>query len=458
MSANLPKELNLASNKPMSANGKPYINRFRSDNSTYTGGSGSGDVIRIEIPTGRQGSYLFPKDSFLEAKVSLTVVDSTASKDYYIDQCIYSLFNRIRVFHGSTVLEDTAYVSKIWNALYDIQINENERRGDCLTKLIGDTSTSAAPYLQYNDACTGLKIMTSSATTSQASTSSVYDFTFVLPSALLGSLCSKALPLGLMGASSLYLELELSSAPMAFVTASTTTTSASSYFTVSDIYYNAKMTTLPSEIHELLIESTGGYINIPAVAYKSEVKSISSGTTAFNDKFSFQFSSIKNFLFFLQNGATAIGSYSKRSTTSRPKCNLQDYFLLINGEAYPSQTIANPSRMYMELCRSFDGMTDTNFGGIITYQNYIYNTHDDATDVLTATASQSINKRFIAGIDTDRFSHSSDTLMSGTSSIGQMVSLQLNFSSATTNALNLYSVVQYDVLYHIQDGQVSAKF
>ena len=60
-----PSELNLGSNKPMSASGKPSINRYRSDNSDYRGG----DTIRIEIPCGRKGQYLFPLDSFIELKI-----------------------------------------------------------------------------------------------------------------------------------------------------------------------------------------------------------------------------------------------------------------------------------------------------------------------------------------------------------------------------------------------------
>ena len=39
-----------------------------------------------------------------------------------------------------------------------------------------------------------------------------------------------------------------------------------------------------------------------------------------------------------------------------------------------------------------------------------------------------VQKRFVAGIDLDRFNWSSDVLMCGTSSIGQMVNLILGFS------------------------------
>ena len=46
----------------MATSSRPQILRFRSDNSSYT----AGDTIRIEIPTNRQGHYIFPQESFLE--------------------------------------------------------------------------------------------------------------------------------------------------------------------------------------------------------------------------------------------------------------------------------------------------------------------------------------------------------------------------------------------------------
>jgi hypothetical protein len=118
--------------------------------------------------------------------------------------------------------------------------------------------------------------------------------------------------------------------------------------------------------------------------------------------------------------------------------------------------------MYSELMRAFDGLSDTGFGGIINYYNYTQNQHTAAGDALTVAAAgdggtTTVQKRFLAGIDLDRFNHSSDTLLSGSSSIGQMINLNLNFSAPTTDVLVLYAAVQYDVLFHIQDGLLMAK-
>jgi hypothetical protein len=452
----LPKELNLGSNKPMASSGKPAILRYRSDNTSYV----SGDVVRIEIPCGRQGQYAFPMDSYLEGKVKVnTTVTISGGVNTYVDQSVYSLFRRLRVIHGSTVVEDWLDCGKWWTALYDIQVNESERRGDTINKLVYDNSGDNNSGV-YNNHLLGYVFNTSQAVGSNVDSSSV-DFCFTIPSAIVGSLAQKALPLSLMGASSLYIELELNPANVAFVQNIDGGTAAGSInsFTMSDIYYNAKVTNLPQEVESAIIESTGGVINLPAISYKSEIKSVASGSSAFNDKFSFQYSSIKNFLFFLQNQSVANGGNLYRSVSCRPRCNANEYYLNINGEVFPSQPISGLARQYTELLRSFDMLTDTNAGGIITLKNYNNNVHTTASSQLdngiaTTTTDQ---HRFIAGIDLDRFNRSSDVLMSGVSTIGMMMSLVLNFSSSLTDNVLLYGACMYDVLYHLENGQLTYK-
>ena len=193
------------------------------------------------------------------------------------------------------------------------------------------TAGRATAGQQYNPGLTGTTFKFTNTAAANTDTQ-LFDFSFVLPSAVLGSLCSKAIPLGLMGASSLYLELELAPANVAFVlivpAGGTAGTFVVNSYTVQDIYYNAKITTLPDDVNNLILESTGGVINIPAISYKGEMKSIPSSASAYNDKFSFQYSSLKTFLFWFTASTTAIGDITKRTITSRPKCFLTDYLYL----------------------------------------------------------------------------------------------------------------------------------
>ena len=448
----LVKSLNYASNKPISASGKPEILRFRSDNSTYN----SGDVIRIEIPTGRQGQHLFPQDSYIEAKVSVQWTNGTTATNVYLDGCAYSFFRRLRVLHGSNVIEDTLYSNRLWNAIYDVQRNASERRGDSINMLIYpplyDNAANLGTFGLY-----GYGIPTT--VTAGTYNSDARDFTFILPSALLGCLAQKSLPLSLCGASSIYLELELESATQVFygATSGGNGVTAIKSFTLSDIYYNAKVVQLPYDIEKLVIESTDGIINLPCTAYKGELKTIPSYQSSFNDKFSFQHSSVKNFLFFMQNSVTANGAAGSLSITQRPRMNLTEWNLMINGEAYPSQPINTLSKMYTELMRSYDMLTDAKAGGILEYNLYnapnAGNVGDQAAGDVLATI---VFKRFVAGLDLDRFNHSSDTLMSGLNCVGNTISLNLLLS--TLGNANLYAFIQYDLNIKLQGGLLQALY
>ena len=449
----LPSQLNLGSNKPLSSGGRPLINRYRSDNSSYTGG----DTIRVEIPCGRKGQFLFPTDSFLEGRLKVNCSNGATVGSCFIDANIYSIFQRMRILHGSVVLEDTLHCNRLWNVLYDVQISDTDRRQDCLTKLINDNTTTNQSHI-YNSLLQGVAIQTLNANAVSAD-SSLIDFALVIPSALIGSLATKALPIGMLNTSSIYIEFELAPMNVAFVSESTTVVFNS--YTVQDVYYNAKITQLPDDVNASLMNSLGGTVELPAFCYKSELKAMAAGTSTFNDKFSFNFSSVKNFLFWHTNQVTANGANTKRSITTRPKCFLTDYYLTINGEAYPTQSISNPSRMYLELVRAFDGLVDTSFGGIISYKNYVNDVHTTVTDITASVANYAANvqeKRWIGAIDLDRFNHSSDTLNSGTSTIGQTVNLVSNYSAGLVEAVNLYAAVMYDVIFVAENGQLSPRF
>ena len=117
--------------------------------------------------------------------------------------------------------------------------------------------------------------------------------------------------------------------------------------------------------------------------------------------------------------------------------------------------------MFSELLRAFDALNDNYMGGILTYQNYVAtssNVNTTVDDILIShinpnSASSNPQKRFIGGINLDRFgSGSNDTILHGTSSIGQMINIQMNFSAQTSEALNLYCAVQYDIIYRIENG------
>lgn len=337
-----PRELNYNNNKPIAEDGVPSIVRFSSDNQKYT----ENQEIVIEIPCGSGGNqYLFQKDSVLEGIVK---VSGTISGTIAFDQSVYSLFSEMTIVHASKTIEYTQDCNKLWTAIYDLQVNASERQGDTITKLVGDTNNT------FNHGFNG-RILDDA--TDVISDTVEYRFSFVIPSGFVGSLAQKALPLALMSNSSLYIRLKLAPSLVVFTSPNDVATNLS--YSVSDIYYNAKITTLPNDVNNRLLQTilSNGVVNLPAVCYKTEKKGLASGSTIFNDKFGYQFSSIKNFLFWFQNQNTANGTtLSSRSVSARSKANMKNFYLTINGLQYPSQPVEGYNNMYANLLRAYDSL------------------------------------------------------------------------------------------------------
>jgi hypothetical protein len=199
-------------------------------------------------------------------------------------------------------------------------------------------------------------------------------------------------------------------------------------------------------------------IILPATSWKVELKSLASGITAFNDKFAFQLSSVNAFLFWF-HGDGAQNSYQYRSMTSRPSHKVQNYQLNINGETYPSDLISSRSRMICELQRAFDSLGSTKSGCGILDRFLFRDTALDATAASTIAEDTGLlttgHVRCVYGIDLNRFNNSQETMLSGTSTIGQSVNLIINKGNVAELG-QIYGAVMYDVIYTVQDGLMTA--
>ena len=451
-----PKELNYGAMKPASVSSRPIIQRFRADLQSYN----PGDVARIEIPTSAATTHLFPSDTVLEGKLNITSDIATC----FLDGNIYSCFQRMSIYHGSNLLEVQYNCGRLWHVLNDCQRGWSDRAEDSVSKAAGSSISSGqyaavgaaafpaagvplASTLDVNNA----SYLGSLAGQSLAAGARTFDFCFQLPSALFGSMATKAIPLGACSASSFYIELEIASMNNMFVLSAGAP--ALTLCTITDLVINTKVAQLPADVNNALMSSVQNNIILPATSWKVEQKTCVAQSASFNDKFAFQLSSVNAFLFWFQNTA-AQNSLTYRGMTSRPAHKVQDYQLNINGDAYPTDVVRTRSRYMQELQRAFDNIGSIKGGsGILDYTLY-----DDTPASLVAQDVGTLampHKRCVYGLDLNRFNNTQDTLLSGTSTIGQSINLIIN-KTAVNETANLYGAVMYDVIYTIQDGQMTA--
>ena len=129
--------------------------------------------------------------------------------------------------------------------------------------------------------------------------------------------------------------------------------------------------------NNMLLQSLGASIVIPAVEYSSDEKFIGSGASTIFENCSFPFSSMKNFLWWLTSNGTANGTptgYNLQPAISQSMSgDLKKYMLAFNGQQYghPINTgttetgFINGSTAYQELLRA-SNLNSSNSGSVFT--------------------------------------------------------------------------------------------
>lgn len=451
-SINFPESLQMNAKAP-SAPADPLITRFRSDNASYS----AGDIIRIEIPTGGRNQFLLPNDSFLSFDFTPTFTITAGSLS--LDNSTYSLFRRARVIHGSTTLVDVQHCGRLWNALRDVLCNAGGRSVDEIRLGVNSASNQASAS-NY----TAGMVLTSTQT---------YDSAFALPLPIVGTLSKSAIPLGLMGASSLFIELEIApyaqvvtnrtyTTPQGTTGANTTANPTLTSLVLSNIYFNAKITTLDEPYAQALMSVYAGRpLMLPAVDYIGEMKVIAAGATAINEKFAFSRSSVNGILWWLSNSTLANGTpvsfnYGE-GTSHRQGGNLSEYYVAVSGKNLLS-VYAGPhgtsgffkgGAVVSQIGRIYNNLADIAGMGVLNFRNYC-STTDTASDAFASA------KKFVGAYSLERYDADAK-YASGSNLVGQDVRLVVTMTGALSEQQNLYGFCMSDVGFELIDGQLNLR-
>ena len=179
-----------------------------------TNNYGLGDTIIFNIPT-RNNLVMVPTESYLKFTLN-PIVSSADSSAFRLDSCgIHGVIQRIRVWHGSNLLQDIDNYGLLAKMLMDIQVSTDASYGknNILLGTRNDmvcTVGAARPtsVLQVNSG-ESIRNSTGSAVFASTNTSISCSYAVNLIS-LVGSLCSQQyLPLFCMKSSTLRVEISL---------------------------------------------------------------------------------------------------------------------------------------------------------------------------------------------------------------------------------------------------------
>lgn len=356
------------------------------------GGTGTynpGDTITINIPT-RANTALVPSESYLRGQFNL--IASTASTSSCLESCGWHQFiQRVRVFHGSNLLEDIDNYGQLAKILYDFQAPEDAVKGR-----FAITTGTNEEYSGVGVAATALANVRSvnrgRALGALAASTTSFPFAINLVS-LVGALSGeKYLPLWEMTAAPLRVELVLQSS---LIRAMMVEGGAGLNFTATAINYAGEFLELPDSAVAAIKSGSSSPMQMVLPSWRSYTNSAAITTAGTQVSFPVpaKFSSLKNIVVATRSTAGNAAQYP----SSHCRFGLTSYNFRVGSEVLPSTAPTSIPEIYNEAVKCFGSLADLQVQPSIDNTAYSLNVPNTAAGLVEASTEDS--GAFLTGID-----------------------------------------------------------
>jgi hypothetical protein len=454
----LPKQLKYGS-KVESAAARSYRTNIAPQNGTS--GYNLGDTIIINIPT-RANLVMVPSESYL--KFSIQFKASANSSVFRWDSCgAHGLIQRIRVFHGSNLLQDIDNYGMLAKMLFDLQVPSDGAYGKynilCGTRNDLVVTTAAAqgftgvnnfPAMQINsgEALKNLTSPNNGIVLSANEYTETYTYCLNLIS-LVGSLSSQNY-LPLFGATSAPLRVEIvlvdaiQKAMNALIAPSTTT--------ISNVEFVGNFIELSDNAMGLIQSSLQGQpLQFVVPDYRNYQFTYSLGTSATQVTMPIpaKFSSLKSIFVTARDKGTGALTYFPYSTCA---LNIADYYFRVGSVVMPPKAPSTLTEMYAEAVKAIGSIADLNHQPSIEKSSYILSASTANTATLEALgASNSQSGSFYIGIDLENYASApKDTIFAGYNSNTDDIYCILDYNaqgSAVTTRFDAFAMFDEVVIF-----------
>eukprot|EP00611_Tribonema_gayanum_P029761 TRINITY_DN805_c0_g1_i11.p1 TRINITY_DN805_c0_g1~~TRINITY_DN805_c0_g1_i11.p1 ORF type:complete len:432 (-),score=53.93 TRINITY_DN805_c0_g1_i11:908-2203(-) len=394
-----------------------------------------GNILQFDIPTGIRCQHLDPAQTYLYFEVTTTIAGLTTPG---WQAKPWSFIKQIQVFSsaGSQLLETTGE----YGALFDI------------LRTVGSTEDHA----KYSDSIT----MNIDPTRPRQARSMVPDAAGIVKYAIpLTSI------IGLQTAGQMYIPTHALSAPLrieitlnsagAALAVTGTGTATTITYAVTNPYISCGLITISdvaqSQITQMVNQSSGGAYTFNAEIFRNYRNVHPGGQFTNSLLIPARFSSLKALFTVFRESSTLEdpARYSKDFI----RAYLKNYQLKVGSSwvnPQPVDCTLNAVPAYMELKKTFCGLTNQAMPTLITLADW-------QKDTSTAPSTSANSGAFIIGVELEPFSN--NKLLSGTSTVGTNMFLDLAFDTTQTiPALTVDSFVQADALFTIGGGQMTVSF
>jgi hypothetical protein len=431
-----------------------------------TGNYTQGDVITINIPTG-QNLAMAPSESYLKFKVAfLSAAASNAWR--WGTGGAHTLFSRIRIYHGSNLLQDINEYGLLAKMLTDLIVPDDAVKGkyNAFSGMRSDLVYTTAAAFAANTRASAINPASGEQITGllaladitgdiglQGAAGTLSNWYCLNLMCLIGSLCPQFyLPLWEMSGSPLRVELQLQDQPYRAISQLSATTS----FTLSSVEYIAQMIELSDEAISLIRNRSGGEIKFPYQDFRQTSNSYSltqNASVQVQMLLPFKFSSIKSiFIAVRDRGQGANGGYFPTSSITQ---GITDYQFRIGAKVMPSRPVATLQEMYIELMKAISSLADASHQPRINKLTYQQITSVISNDGGTALLVSSVNEgQFFIGIDVEGYAGASkDGFYSGLNTNTDDIFFIGNFLNTSANLTTRFDTFcMFDAVFNIQNG------
>lgn len=451
--------------------------RYRTNIQPQTGSSFSaGNTIIINIPT-RNNTALIPSECVLKGTVSFT--PAAQSVVAALESCgHHGWINRLRVFHGSNLLQDIQEYHQLAKILYDFQMpldsaqgrysvtsgTTNEYSGGLLTAVSGTVVNGDAlvvkPVNRGRNYTSGTVAGITAAQTDSFSINLI---------SLVGALAgNKYLPLWEMTAAPLRIELVLQdniNKAMVFTTAGYPTNGA---FTMSNVEFVGEFLELPDSAIAAVKAGSSSPMQMVVPDYRSYTFSqggFAAGTaTTVSMPIPAKFSSLKSLFV---NHRISTGGGQLYPCSSGP-LGLTQYQFRVGSEVLPSNPPLTIADFFTEACKCFGSIADSNYQPAVDLDSYSLPSSTAAQvgipqTVTTYNAGQTANSgSFIVGLDCESYQNADKSAIfagmnTNTSDIFYIPQITPPAGSAYTTAY-FTAFANYDSVLVCENGVAYSRF
>ena len=418
-----------------------YARNFNSVIQPQNGDAQLGDTIIFNVPTGNS-LVMSGADTMLKFDLTIKAGGATLANCIKLNKCgAYGCFQRLRIFHGGTLLSDIDHYANLMEMIFPVQQSSDALVGKY--RILAGTDYTGGASINAADIANNVEITTS----------------YCIPLLSILTWTNNYVPLFAMSGSPLRIELQVVSSMnhlcKSFVQAVAPT--------VKNLLTKIELVTNMIELSDtgmnIIKQSIGNgplqWVTQDYRNYGNNIVIPDATVTTVSVPVPAKFNSLNSLFFSFREYSSGVWKYHALESNA---FKLEEYFLRVGSRTMPVKPPNTKPEFYSELLRAFGTVTDVNQECSITIEQY---TKDVAVEMAGAEgvgAQQS--GAFYVGVDMESYSNTSnDTIYSGTNTSTDDIFGVFRFGSiAGANNVRIDSYALFDQLVLIQNGVCTVNY